>query len=142
MLRRVENRTMPRATVMPVLVYEDVEAAIEWICAAFGFRERWRAGGHRAQLGYRDGTAVLADATYGRVAGGGTEVLVRVEDVDAHHAQAVAHGAEIARPPADHPYGERQYTAVDPGGNRWTFSQSIADVVPEDWGGTSGDLDA
>jgi len=25
---------------------------------------------------------------------------------------------------------------VDPGGHRWTFSQSIADVDPADWGGT------
>jgi hypothetical protein len=35
-------------------------------------------------------------------------------------------------------YGERQYTCEDPGGHRWTFSQSIADLEPEEWGGTSG----
>jgi hypothetical protein len=38
---------------------------------------------------------------------------------------------------ADYPYGERQYTAEDLGGHRWTFSQSIADVAPEEWGGLS-----
>ena len=27
-----------------------------------------------------------------------------------------------------------------PGGHSWTFSESIADVAPEDWGGTSVDL--
>jgi uncharacterized glyoxalase superfamily protein PhnB len=53
----------------------------------------------------------------------------------AHHARAVAHGANILRPPTDYPYGERQYTAVDPGGHAWTFSQSIADVDPALWGG-------
>ena len=44
-------------------------------------------------------------------------------------------GAQILRPPADHPFGERQYTAVDIGGHRWTFSQTIADVDPASWGG-------
>jgi uncharacterized glyoxalase superfamily protein PhnB len=39
--------------------------------------------------------------------------------------------------PADYPYGERQYTVEDPGGNRWTFSETIADVAPEEWGGAS-----
>jgi uncharacterized glyoxalase superfamily protein PhnB len=140
---RVQNRTMPMtATVMPILVYEDVEAAIGWLCAAFGFTERWRAGGHRAQLGFRGGAVILGDATHGRSAGGGHEVMVRVEDADAHHARAREHGAEILRAPIDFPYGERQYSALDPGGNRWTFSQSIADVAPEDWGGTSANLDA
>jgi hypothetical protein len=63
-------------------------------------------------------------------------VLVRVADVDAHCARATAGGARIVRPPTDYPYGERQYTAVDPGGHAWTFSQSVADVHPATWGGT------
>jgi hypothetical protein len=46
-------------------------------------------------------------------------------------------GARILDPPADYPYDERQYTAEDLSGHRWTFSQSIADVVPEERGGTS-----
>jgi uncharacterized glyoxalase superfamily protein PhnB len=37
-----------------------------------------------------------------------------------------------------HMYGERQYTVEDPGGHRWTFSQSVADVDPADWGGELG----
>jgi uncharacterized glyoxalase superfamily protein PhnB len=66
--------------------------------------------------------------------------MVRVDDVDAHHARAAARGATIADAPQDFPYGERQYSAEDPGGHRWTFSQTIADVAPEDWGGTSRHL--
>jgi uncharacterized glyoxalase superfamily protein PhnB len=38
-------------------------------------------------------------------------------------------------PPTDYPYGERQCTVEDLGGHHWTFSQSIADVDPADWGG-------
>jgi uncharacterized glyoxalase superfamily protein PhnB len=43
-------------------------------------------------------------------------------------------GAHIVSPPNTFPYGERQYTALDPAGRRWTFSQSIADVDPAAWG--------
>jgi ribosomal-protein-serine acetyltransferase len=62
--------------------------------------------------------------------------MVRVEDIEAHYARAKQAGAEILHPPADYPYGERQYTARDPGGHVWVFSQSIADVDPGSWGGT------
>jgi uncharacterized glyoxalase superfamily protein PhnB len=63
--------------------------------------------------------------------------MVRVEDVDVHHARAQARGARILDAPTDYPYGERQYNAEDLCGHRWTFSQTIADVAPEDWGGQS-----
>lgn len=66
----------------------------------------------------------------------GRSVHVRVDDADTHHEQAAAAGASILNPPTDYPYGERQYTAEDLGGHRWTFSQSIADVDPAEWGGT------
>jgi uncharacterized glyoxalase superfamily protein PhnB len=62
-------------------------------------------------------------------------MIVRVEDVDGHHERAERHGARIVQAPADYRYGERQYTAEDLAGHRWTFSQSIADVAPEEWGG-------
>ena len=57
--------------------------------------------------------------------------MVRVGDVDAHHKRARKEGARILQPPADHPYGERQYTVEGLGGHVWTFSQTIADVAPE-----------
>jgi uncharacterized glyoxalase superfamily protein PhnB len=135
------NRTMPRSTVIPVLVYEDVGEAVAWLCAAFGFTERWRIDAHRAQLGIGDAAVAVTERRGDRAAGPvdpGDSVMVRVEDADGHHERARRHGARILQPPADFPYGERQYTAEDPAGRRWTFSQSIADVAPEEWGGTSG----
>jgi uncharacterized glyoxalase superfamily protein PhnB len=62
--------------------------------------------------------------------------MVRVTDIDAHCARARSAGARIVQEPATYPYGERQYTAVDPGGHAWTFSESVADVDPASWGGT------
>jgi uncharacterized glyoxalase superfamily protein PhnB len=136
MLRR--NRSMPSSEVIPVLGYPDVAEAVAWLVGAFGFVERWRAGSHRAQLWVGNGAIAV---TEGAAAGGSASVMVRVEDIDSHHERARAHGAQIASEPIDYPYGERQYTAIDHAGHRWTFSQTIADVVPEDWGGTSGRLD-
>jgi len=132
------NRSMPHCAVIPVLVYDDVGEAVGWLCETFGFTERWRAGDHRAQLAVGDGAAVALTRRPGENTpnAGGDSVMVRVEDVNSHHERALQRGARILEPPADHPYGERQYTAEDNAGHRWTFSQSIADVAPEDWGGT------
>jgi uncharacterized glyoxalase superfamily protein PhnB len=128
------NRSMPTSTVIPVLMYEDVGEAVEWLCEAFGFSERWRAGNHRAQLAVGDGAVAVTEGS------SHASVMVRVDDVNLHHERAKERGAQILQPPADYPYGERQYTAEDLAGNRWTFSESIADVAPEEWGGTSGQL--
>ena len=126
-----QNRSMPAGAVIPVLRYDDVLAASDWLCRAFGFRERWRVESHRVQVAVGDCAVALAEG------GGGGEVMVRVDDVDAHAARARDAGATIVSEPTDHPYGERQYTARDPGGHQWTFSQTIADVAPEEWGGTT-----
>jgi uncharacterized glyoxalase superfamily protein PhnB len=125
---------MPASTVIPVLAYPDVGEAVEWLCETFGFTERWRAGSHRAQLAVGDGCVAV---TEGGSRSTHANVMVRVDDVDAHRERALARGAQAGEP-TDFPYGERQYNAVDLGGHHWTFSQSIADVAPEDWGGTSG----
>jgi uncharacterized glyoxalase superfamily protein PhnB len=133
----IENRSMMRASVIPELGYEDVREAVDWLCRAFGFRERLRIGDHRAQLVFGDGDGAVAVSDNGPAQGG---VMVRVDDADRHHEQAVRNGARILSPPTDYPYGERQYTAEDLRGHRWTFSQSIADIDPADWGGTPVDL--
>ena len=64
-------------------------------------------------------------------------VLVRVPNVAEHYEQAKGSGAHILKEPADFPYGERQYSAIDLGGHVWTFSESLADLAPEAWGGVS-----
>jgi uncharacterized glyoxalase superfamily protein PhnB len=139
------NRSVPSSTVIPELVYDDVERAVEWLCRVFGFSVRWQAGSHRAQLHVGDGAVVVRDRppdvdSGAPVPGACSSVLVRVGDVDARFAGAVACGARVVRELCDHPYGERQCTLLDLAGHRWTFTQSIADVAPEEWGGVSVDL--
>jgi len=131
----MRNRSIPEAAVIPELGYRDVGEAAAWLCRVFGFRERLRIGNHRCQLVYGSGAVVVNEDPDAGAPQRSHGLLVRVEDAAAHHAWAVEQGAKILRPPADHPYGERQYTALDPGGHTWTFSQSLADVDPASWGG-------
>lgn len=128
----ISNRSMPTSAIIPELPYPDVREAVVWLCQAFGFTERLRIGMHRAQLTFGNGSIVV---TQGSTAAASCAIMVRVEDVDSHHAHSMQAGAPILNPPTDYPYGERQYTAQDLGGHRWTFSQTIADVDPATWGG-------
>ncbi len=136
------NRSIPHATVIPVLIYPDVRDACDWLEKAFGFAERVRIGeDHRSQLSYGEGAVIVGDVRGDRRpprAGEVTHsVMVRVEDAHAHCEHARAHGALIVDEPRDFEYGERQYTAEDPAGHQWTFSQTLTDVAPEQWGGIS-----
>jgi uncharacterized glyoxalase superfamily protein PhnB len=136
------NRSIPAATVIPVLIYPDVRAAVAWLGAAFGFTEQVRIGDdHRSQLRVGDGAVIVGDVRRDRrpPRPGETthQVMGRVADAREHCEHARAAGARILAEPADFPYGERQYTAEDLAGHQWTFSQTLADVAPEEWGGTS-----
>jgi len=124
--------------VIPILVYEDIEAAHDFLVTTFGFAS---GGLHRAD----DGTVVHAEVRAGgapiwlhrvteehemaspksaRSSHGGLEVTV--PDVDAHFARARAAGARIDRVPTDQDYGLREYGARDPEGHRWWFSTPLA----------------
>ena len=137
------NRSIPPVTVIPVLAYPDARAAVAWLTSAFGAVEHVRIGdGHRAQLSIGDGAFVAAEATSARrpPASGdpvSISIMVRVEDARAHCARARDAGAVIVDEPTDHVYGERQYSAEDLAGHRWTFTESVADVAPEEYGSTT-----
>jgi len=138
----VTNQSAPAATVVPILIYADVEKAIEWLSAAFGFVEHLRAEYQgrvtHAQLTVADGAIMLGrqGAEYHAPRRGEVVqyVHVTVEDADRHFERAERAGAQIVSRPHDMPFGERQYTAEDPEGHRWTFSQHVADVPPDRWG--------
>jgi uncharacterized glyoxalase superfamily protein PhnB len=129
--------------VIPVLAYADVNQAAAWLCEAFGFSVRLRIADHRVQLNVGDGAVIVREMRPNEVAaapGVGHSVTIRVEDADAHCRRAKNHGARITQEPATQPFGERQYNAEDFAGHAWTFSQSVADVHPEEWGGTAEEL--
>jgi uncharacterized glyoxalase superfamily protein PhnB len=136
-----QNRSIPSATVIPVLIYPDVREAVAWLGAAFGFVERLQIGeNHRSQLSVGYGAIIVGDMRGDRRPPRTGEVThsvtVRIEDVTAHCARARANGARILMEPTDFEYGERQYNAEDFAGHQWTFSETLDDVAPESWGGT------
>ena len=128
------NRSIPDATVIPVVSYADPVAAAELLVAALGFRVRLRIGSHRIQLTRGDGALVVTE-TGPTGAPVGHSILLRVEDVDATTQRAIESGFALVQPPTDRAYGERQAIVHDPGGHVWTLSQSIADADPAEWGG-------
>jgi len=140
----IVNQSAPAAGVVPILIYADVSKAIDWLSHAFGFKERLRAErngrvGH-AQLVVAGGALMLGQqgAEYRPPRPGEVQqyVHISVDAIDAHYERARGAGARIVHPPHDMPFGERQYTAEDPEGHRWVFSQHIADVAPHEWGAT------
>jgi uncharacterized glyoxalase superfamily protein PhnB len=128
---------MPAATVIPVLHYPDVAVAAEWLCRAFGFAPHLRIGTHRMQLEVGDAAVVIAQSQSPESASEKPRysIMVRVTDVDRHFELAKRADCRVLGAPASYPYGERQYTVLDLAGHAWTFSQSVADVDPAEWGG-------
>ncbi len=132
---------------IPMLSYEDVAAAVEWLTGAFGFRE---VGGERytdddgrvthaeleldgavVYLGW-PGDGYMSPAHHAQVCEHARRwssvpyivngVHISVDDVDAHCERARAAGATILREPKTEPYG-RLYNAADLEGHRWMFMQ-------------------
>ncbi len=128
-----ERRPMP--SIYTRLAYRDEVAAREFLVRAFGLRERREARmehpeGTLAWLELGDGLIMIGrsgphrhDLTSPADANATTAmVMVRVDDVDAHHRRAQAEGATIVASPQDQFWGDRCYEALDPEGHRWHFA--------------------
>ena len=136
--------------IVPMVAYEDAAAAIDWLTAAFGFRER---EGQRftdesgtvthAEL-ERDGAIVMLATPNADYQGPKRHretceaarrwqdnpwvidgLFVEVDDVDAHHERALAAGANVIRGLDEPGIGFRIYTVEDLEGHRWMFGQRL-----------------
>ncbi|CAM5487498.1 VOC family protein [Streptomyces narbonensis] len=118
--------------ICPTLTYEDAQGAIKLLTEGFGFTasavyEAEDGLIAHAELAYGNGMVMLGSKGTGSEfdklmdRAGPVGVFVHVDDVDEHHARAVAHGAEIVMPPTDQEYGARDYMARDAEGNIWSF---------------------
>lgn len=121
--------------IIPTLKYRNALQMIDWLGRAFGFEKHavYADGDvvHHAQLVLGQGMIMLGSAGSSdfdellKPAAPGKpvtqSVYVIVPDADAHHARAVAAGAEIVRPLADADYGGRGYSCRDPEGQVWNF---------------------
>jgi uncharacterized glyoxalase superfamily protein PhnB len=121
--------------ITPILTYRDPRAAIRFLADAFGFETRTLVEHddgsiQHAELAYGDSVVMLATATDGTperpsVPAGGHMLYVAVDDADAHHARALAAGADVFEAPTDRDYGSREYGARDPEGGCWYFGTYV-----------------
>lgn len=143
-----------RSTVLPGLAYDDAPAAIEFLCRAFGFEERFRLDmpdgsiGH-AELSIGNGAISLATTWEAgnfcpphRLSAVHSQIQIEVDDVDAHYERAKGEGAIIAEPPEDQFHGSRSYRAMDPEGHRWIFNQHLREVSVEEMEAVVGTSEA
>lgn len=122
-----------------VVVYEDLEAAYDYLVRVFGLGPGSLSRDDRgtvlhAELSAGDGEVWLHSeserfrlASPRRLGAASATVAVMVDAVDAHHRHAAAEGAEIVLPPTDQPYGFREYDARDPEGHLWSFMRPITE---------------
>jgi uncharacterized glyoxalase superfamily protein PhnB len=131
------------------LMYQDAAAAIDWLCAAFGFELRLKVEGENgriehSELTYGEGVVMVAqespDSQHAwkasmrspkSLGGASTQnIMFYVDDVDAHYARARSRGARIVEELATHDYGsdywaDRSYGALDPEGHLWWIAQRL-----------------
>jgi PhnB protein len=123
-----------RQQVTPYISVKDSTAAIAFYKRAFGATELTRIPmpdgriGH-AEIKIGDATIMMADEypeiqflSPESLGGSGVVIHVYVHDVDAFASRAVAAGANLVRPVADQPYGDRSCKIVDPFGHAWFFA--------------------
>ena len=130
--------------IVPVLAYNDVPKAVEWLTRVFGFHERTEArltgdGWVLTWMELGDGLVRLStagghDLRSPKSVGGVSQSLrVYVEEIDRHFEQAKGEGAAIISELEERFSGGRIYRAEDYEGHRWEFSQSGRELAAKDW---------
>jgi PhnB protein len=135
-----ENRPLTDASpppagfprIVPHLIYDDVDTAIDWLTTTFGFQERVSA--HHVDPDGKTGRTQLeiADSliTVGRPSlhgrspqeGVSSMLYVFVENLDAHWVRTQRSNAKVVAGPHSHA-GHRRYQVTDPEGHQWTFAE-------------------
>lgn len=132
--------------VSPSIYYLKAAAAIDWLCKAFGFEVRLKVEGENgriehSELTFGDGLVMVGEAEKpekypsrrapGQVGGANTmNLMIYVDDVEAHYKRAREAGAKIVVEPTTHDYGaeywtDRGYECEDLEGHHWWFFQRL-----------------
>ena len=124
-----------RATGIPCFHYRNAPAAIEWLCATFGFEKHLVVGNDdgtvaHAQLSFGNGMIMVGsavDSEFGKLMKQPDEIggfatqspYVIVSDADVVYARAKLAGAVILIDIKDEDYGGRGFTCRDLEGHIW-----------------------
>jgi len=134
--------------ISSAVYYQNPAAAIDWLCEAFGFEVRIKVQGNdgsivHSELLFGEGLIMVSAAKkedkpewgYRRsprsIGGANTQnMMVYVDDVEAHCRRAREAGARIVAEPSTTDYGEgywvdRGYEVEDLDGHHWWFYQRL-----------------
>ena len=132
--------------ISSAVYYEEPARAIDWLCHAFGFELRLKVEGdggsiEHSELTFGEGLIMVGGLqksekypyrkSPSQLSGANTQnMMVYVDDVEAHCARARAAGATIVTELETHDYGEdywtdRGYECRDVGGHHWWFYQRL-----------------
>ncbi len=139
--------------IASAVYYDDAAAAIDWLCRAFGFEVRVKIEGEggsieHSELTYGEGLIMVGQAGLAHkpsfrkspssTGGANTQnMMVFVDDADAHCEHARTNGATIVKEPTTTDYGEewwtdRGYECEDLEGHHWWFYQRLRDQKPKE----------
>lgn len=131
--------------ISTALYYEDPAVAIDWLCNAFGFELQLKVEGESGRIEHSElvfgGGLIMVGGEKpekfpnakppSRVGGANTQnMMVYVDDVEAHCQRAVEAGAVVTSELSTHDYGDdywadRGYECVDIGGHHWWFYERL-----------------
>jgi len=106
--------------VMPELPVDDVRASVRHYTDVLGFKVNYE----QSDIGVldRDEVRLLVVARTPRHVGIGSAYFY-VRDVDALYSELLGKGADVQSGPTSQPWGLREFSVLDPEGNRLTFGQ-------------------
>lgn len=130
--------------ISTALYYDDPVQAIDWLCEAFGFEVQLKVEGEGGAIEHSElvfgGGLIMVSGTKARfpqakppsqVGGANTQnMMVYVDDVEAHVERARKAGAVVVSEPEVQDYGDdywadRGYECRDIGGHHWWFYQRL-----------------
>ena len=138
--------------ISSALYYDDARGAIDWLGRAFGFELRLLVEGdggrvEHSELVFGEGVIMVGDAqkrerqpdrrSPREIGGGNTQnMMVYVDDVEAHCKRARDAGAAIVQELETHDYGaeywtDRSYGCRDLEGHHWWFCQRMRSPQPK-----------
>jgi PhnB protein len=130
--------------VMPYLIVDDANAAIDFYCSVLGATERMRMPAPGDKIGHAEieignSLIMLADeapemnARSPRSVGGSpVSLYVYLDDVDGVFDRAIQAGAKPLQAVEDKFYGDRSGQFEDPFGHQWGVATHVEDVSEEE----------
>ena len=130
--------------VVPYLIVDDADKAIDFYTKVLGAKERMRMPGPDGKIGHAEleignGLVMLADEfpemgqkSPKNVGGSPVTIAVYLADVDSVFKKALDAGAREVRAVEDQFYGDRSGGFEDPFGHLWSIQTHVEDVPPDE----------